>query len=152
MMVSEDVRTLYQDVILRHARNPEHRRALDPFDTQAAGDNPMCGDRCTVRVRFGEPHTLAEVAFEGRGCAISMASADLMAGVVQGRSIDDVRDMAAAFTTLAKTGTTTAGDDAMEQLRPLSGVAEYPSRVKCATLPWAALIAALDGAKEATSE
>ncbi len=151
-MISEDVRDLYHDVILSHARNPLHRVALEPFDAEAAGDNPLCGDRCTVRVRFGDMGGIARAAFEGRGCAISMASADLMAEAVQGRGADEVRRLAAAFAVLAKTGASDSEDTAMAALRPLSGVAEYPSRVKCATLPWAALIAALDGAKEASSE
>jgi nitrogen fixation NifU-like protein len=146
------VRDLYQDTILRHARTPLHREALSPFDAEAAGDNPMCGDRCTVRVRFGDAGGLARVAFEGRGCAISMASADLMAEVVEGLDTAAARALAADFRVLAKTGDVDRHDAAIAALRPLSGVAEYPSRVKCATLPWAALIAALDGAKEASSE
>jgi nitrogen fixation NifU-like protein len=150
--IADDVRDLYQDTILRHARTPLHRGALTPFDAEAAGDNPMCGDRCTVRVRFGVSGALARVAFEGRGCAISMASADLMAEVVQGLDEAAARALAADFRVLAKTGDVARNDSAIAALRPLSGVAEYPSRVKCATLPWAALIAALDGAKEASSE
>ena len=151
-MIADDVRDLYQEVILRHARHPVHHIMLEPFDAEAAGENPMCGDRCTVRIRFGTNGDLAKVAFQGRGCAISMASADLMAEAVQGYHMDGVRELSAAFTKLVKTGASDDNNAAIEALRPLSGVADYPSRVKCATLPWAALIAALDGAKEATSE
>jgi nitrogen fixation NifU-like protein len=92
------------------------------------------------------------VAFEARGCAISMASADLMAEAVRGRSPDSARGLAATFGVLARTGRADGDDPALQDLLPLSGVAEYPSRVKCATLPWAALVAALDGVQEASSE
>lgn len=149
--MSEDVRDLYQEVILRHARTPLHRAALDPFDAEAAGDNPLCGDRCTVRIRFGGAGELAQVAWQGRGCAISQASADLMAGAVQGLSPASARALGGEFRALVRGGAD-AGGAALETLRPLRGVAEYPSRIKCAMLPWAALIAALDGEQEATSE
>ena len=144
----QDVRSLYQDVILERGRNPRHMHRLDPFDARASGDNPMCGDQVEVRLTFAPDNTVAELAFEGRGCAISLASADLMAEVVRGRSEAELRRLAAAFGTLAKTGDAPSTDAALDMLRPLSGVSEYPSRVKCATLPWAALISALDSGQE----
>ena len=150
--VFSDVRDLYQDIILRHSRAPAHMRRLDPFDAAAQGDNPMCGDRCEVRLRFGAGGDLADVAFECRGCAISLASADLMAATLRGRSPDEARALAQDFAYLVRHGATESSDPAMETLRPLAGVSDYPSRIKCATLPWAALIAALNGATEATSE
>ena len=148
----DDVRDLYQDIILRHSRNPSHMRRLEPFDAAAQGDNPMCGDRCEVRIRFNPDGALGELGYEARGCAISMASADLMVGAAQGRGQAETRALAEDFFALVRTGSTNATDAALEQLKPLSGVAEYPSRIKCATLPWAALLAAMDGAREATSE
>jgi nitrogen fixation NifU-like protein len=148
----DDVRDLYQDIILRHGRNPVHMRMLEPYDAKSSGDNPMCGDRCEVRVRFGDAGGLAEVAFQARGCAISMASADLMVEAVRGRGAQSARDLAGAFEGLVRTGDSDVDDPAIDSLRPLAGVAEYPSRVKCATLPWAALVAALDGVEEASSE
>jgi nitrogen fixation NifU-like protein len=100
--------------------------------------------------------TIGRVGFEARGCAISIASADLMAETLQGRSKADTRALFEAFRELARTGTCPNCDaalaDPIERLAPLAGVHEYPSRVKCATLPWHALIAALNGAKEASSE
>jgi nitrogen fixation NifU-like protein len=147
-----DVRDLYHDVILRHSRAPSHMRKLEPFDASASGDNPMCGDRCEVRVRFGNNGSLDQVAFEARGCAISLASADMMAEAVQGRTPASARELTTAFTQLVRSGVTDNDDAAIATLRPLSGVSEYPSRVKCATLPWAALIAALDGLGETSSE
>ena len=100
--------------------------------------------------------SIADTGFDARGCAISVASADLMAETVQGRSPADTRALFEAFREMARTGTCPACDGALaeplERLQPLAGVHEYPSRVKCATLAWHALIAALAGSKEATSE
>lgn len=151
----EDLRDLYQEVILDHGRRPRHGKRLASFDATANGDNPMCGDRVQLWLkRDGE--TITDVGFEARGCAISIASADLMAETVKGRKASDTRTMFEAFRELARTGSCPHCDpeldEPMERLAPLAGVHEYPSRVKCATLPWHALIAALDGTKETTSE
>jgi nitrogen fixation protein NifU and related proteins len=151
----DDLRDLYQEVILDHGRKPRHATRLDDFDATAKGDNPMCGDRVQVWLKL-DADTIGRVGFEARGCAISIASADLMAETVQGRARTDTRALFAAFREMARTGTcpscATTLAEPMERLAPLAGVHEYPSRVKCATLPWHALIAALDGAKEASSE
>jgi nitrogen fixation NifU-like protein len=151
----DDLRDLYQEVILDHGRRPRHAQRLAAFDATAKGDNPMCGDRVQVWVKL-DADAIGQVGFEARGCAISVASADLMAETVQRRSKADTRALFEAFRTMARTGSCPdcAADlaEPMERLAPLSGVHEYPSRVKCATLPWHALIAALDGAKEASSE
>lgn len=152
----DDLRDLYQEVILDHGRRPRHAHRPASFDATAKGDNPMCGDRVQVFVTYGPDRSIADAAFEARGCAISVASADLMAETVKGRPQADVRALFAAFRELARTGACPNCDAALaeplERLEPLAGVHEYPSRVKCATLPWHALIAALDGAKEASSE
>lgn len=152
----DDLRDLYQDVILDHGRHPRHGHRLAAFDASAKGDNPMCGDRVEVFVRHAPDGTIAETGFDARGCAISIASADLMAETVTGKRPDDARALFAAFRDLVRTGACPACDAALaaplERLAPLAGVHEYPSRVKCATLPWHALIAALDGAQEASSE
>ena len=148
----DDLRDLYQEVILDRGRHPRHAQKLEIFDATAKGDNPMCGDRVQVFLRFAPDGTIAETGFEARGCAISIASADLMVDSVQGRSKSDTVAMFATFREMARTGVCPACDTAMERLAPLSGVHEYPSRVKCATLPWHALIAALDDVKETSSE
>nr|WP_294501284.1 SUF system NifU family Fe-S cluster assembly protein [uncultured Rhodopila sp.] len=151
----DDLRDLYQDVILDHGRNPRHAQRLEAFDATAKGDNPMCGDRVQVWVKY-DADRLDRVGFEARGCAISVASADLMAETVSGRGKADTKALFEAFRTLARTGACPdCGQslaEPLERLAPLAGVHEYPSRVKCATLPWHALIAALDGTKEASSE
>ena len=152
----DDLRDLYQEVILDHGRRPRHAHRPENFDATAKGDNPMCGDRVQVYVKFGPDDSIAEAGFEGRGCAISIASADLMAETVAGRSKTDVRALFEALRKMATTGESPACggalEEALERLQPLAGVHEYPSRVKCATLPWHALIAAIEGSKEATSE
>ena len=148
----DDLRDLYQEVILDHGRRPRHGTRLAAFDATAKGDNPMCGDRVQVFVRRDADGRVAQAGFEARGCAISVASADLMAEVVAGRTKDEVRALAKEFGNMARTGQSPEGDAAMERLRPLAGVHEYPSRVKCATLPWHALLAALDGQGDASSE
>ena len=147
----DDVRDLYSAEIRQHGRSPLHARRPAGFDAQARGDNPMCGDRVTVFVRRAGGR-VDEAGFEARGCEITVASADLMCEAVAGRSANDIRDMAAHIETMARTGHCATCDAALEALKPLSAVHEYPSRVRCVTLPWAALVAALDGAEEATSE
>jgi nitrogen fixation NifU-like protein len=148
----DELRELYQEVILDHGRRPRHGTRLAAFDATAKGDNPMCGDRVQVWVKHEADGGIGGVGFEARGCAISVASADLMAEVVAGRSDTDVRSMADAFRAMVRSGHVEPGDAAMERLRPLAGVHEYPSRIKCATLPWHALVAALDGQGVGTSE
>ena len=150
----DEMRDLYQEVILDHGRRPRHGHRPAAFDASAKGDNPMCGDRVQVFVKNAADGGIGEVGFEARGCAISVASADLMAEVVAGKSAADARALFARFREMARSGECPdcAGDAALERLQPLSGVHEYPSRVKCATLPWHALMAALEGGEEATSE
>jgi nitrogen fixation NifU-like protein len=145
----DELRDLYQQTILDRGRAPRHGSRLAVFDATAAGDNPMCGDRCRVYVRR-DGETVAEIGFEARGCAISIASADLMAETAAGRGQAEARRLSAGFEAMLRAGA--SDDPTLEPLRPLSGVHDYPSRIKCATLPWRALLAALDGVTEATSE
>ena len=136
-----DVGELYQEVILDRGRHPRHQVRLDPYDHAAKGDNPMCGDRVEVRVRM-DGDQVALVGFEARGCAISIASADLMAEAVAGYTVAAVQDLAERFRAMVRTGDCPDCQD-LAGLRPLSGVHEFKSRLKCATLPWDALLAAL---------
>jgi len=150
-----DLRDLYQEVILDHGRKPRHGKRLEAFDATAKGDNPMCGDRVQVWLRRDDG-VISDVGFEARGCAISIASADLMAETMKGRDAAGAKALFEAFREMAKTGDcpncSAALTEPMERLAPLAGVHEYPSRVKCATLPWHALVAALEGGEEASSE
>jgi nitrogen fixation protein NifU and related proteins len=148
----EDVRDLYNATIVERGRRPKHMQRLAAFDATARGDNPMCGDRVQVWVKFAPDRTIAETGFDARGCEISKAAADLMVEAVAGRSADDTRRLFAAFRTLAQTGSCPDCAEELAPMQPLAAVHEYPSRVKCATLPWHALIAALEGRGETSSE
>lgn len=151
-MSFDDLRDLYQEVILDHGRNPRHAGRPERYDAAAKGDNPMCGDRVQVFLSYDADGRIIDPRFDARGCAISIASADLMAEAVAGRTPAATRNLFERFRTMARTGECPDCDEAMQRLRPLAGVHEYPSRVKCATLPWHALMAALDGEGQATSE
>jgi nitrogen fixation NifU-like protein len=153
----DDLRDLYQEVILDHGRRPRNFRRLEDADRSARGDNPMCGDRMELWLKLTPDGGIADTAFQGRGCAISMASASLMTETVKGKTAEQAKEMGEKFRVLAMTGTCPDCEggplaEDMERLAPLSGVHEFPSRVKCATLAWHTLNAALEGTKEATSE
>lgn len=147
----EEMRDLYSAEIRRHGRTPGHARRPEGFDASAKGDNPMCGDRVQVFVRR-DGATISEAGFEARGCEISIASADLMCEAVAGQPASQVQTLADHVEAMARTGRCEACEAALERVKPLSAVHDYPSRVKCVTLPWRALLAALDGGKEASSE
>ena len=147
----EDVRDLYNAAILERGRRPRHMARLAAFDATAKGDNPMCGDRVTVWLKYAADGSIAETGFDARGCEISKASADLMVEAVQGQAPAETRAMFERFRAMAQSGECPSCA-AFEPLRPLAAVHAYPSRVKCATLPWHALLAALEGANNATSE
>jgi len=147
----DDVRDLYSAEIRTHGRAPLHARRPAEFDASAKGDNPMCGDRVQVFVRCNAGR-VAEAGFEARGCEISIASADLMCEAVSNQPLGHIRALSEQVAAMARTGRCDACDEALRGAHPLSAVHEYPSRVKCVTLPWNALLAALDGEKESTNE
>jgi nitrogen fixation protein NifU and related proteins len=143
-----DLRELYQDIILDHGRHPRNFRAIEHPTHTAQGHNPLCGDRVTVFLRV-DGDRIGDVSFQGRGCAISTAAASLMTEVLKGKTVADARDLFAHFRARVM-----GGDEAplagplaeeMDRLEPLTGVRAYPARVKCATLSWHALEAALRG-------
>jgi nitrogen fixation NifU-like protein len=143
-----DLRDLYQDVILDHARHPRNFRALPDPSHLAHGHNPLCGDRVTVFMKIEDGRIVA-LSFEGRGCAISTASASLMTEILTGKSLSQATTMFNAFHARVTTGETIALapelEDDNDRLEPLTGVRAYPARVKCATLAWHAFDAALKG-------
>ena len=147
----DELRDLYSDAIRAHGRRPTHAARPPGWDAEARGDNPMCGDRVQVFVRR-DGDRVAAAGFEARGCEISTASADLMCEAVAGRTGDDIRALATQVEGMARTGECPDCGAALAAMRPLSAVHEYPSRLKCVTLPWTALLAALGGEKEARSE
>jgi nitrogen fixation NifU-like protein len=141
---------LYQEVILDHNKRPRNFRALDAASHHAEGYNPLCGDRLSLYVKV-EGDTIADIGFQGSGCAISKASASLMTDAVKGRSVEEARALFERFHRMV----TTAPDLAVEDLGKLSvlaGVREFPVRVKCASLAWHTLKAALAQQQQATTE
>lgn len=143
-----ELRELYQEIILDHNKRPRNFRRPEHPTHEARGDNPLCGDKVTIYLTV-EDGVVTDAAFEGRGCAISTASASLMTEMVKGRRVDEVRALFSRFHEMV-TGTepTGAAAEDLEKLQVLSGVREYPMRVKCATLSWHTLAAALDGEAE----
>ena len=146
-----DLRDLYQEVILDHSKKPRNFRQLPNASLEAKGHNPLCGDRITVQLVVDENSVIQEVGFQGAGCAISTASASMMTEVLQGKSEKDVEALFEAFHELA-TGKDTAVDaERLGKLAVFAGVREYPVRVKCATLAWHTMRAALADQEEAVS-
>lgn len=153
----DELRELYQEVILDHGRSPRNFRRLAAPARHAHGQNPMCGDTLDVFLTVGADGTIEDVAFEGKGCAISMASASLMTETLKGRQVAEAERFFDAFHRLCTEegfDAATAGvdEDALERLQVLAGVREFPVRVKCATLAWHTMKAALEGGAAATTE
>jgi nitrogen fixation NifU-like protein len=142
-----DLRELYQEVILEHNRHPRNFGAPAAANRRAEGNNPLCGDRVTVYVDLVDGR-LRDVAFEGAGCAISTASASLMTEALKGLTLDEARALFGSFHQLVTQGSD--GED-LGDLAVFTGVREYPMRVKCATLAWHALMAALDAKDQPVS-
>lgn len=145
----DDLRELYQATILEHNKRPRNFGKLDGATHEADGHNPLCGDALTVYARVGEDGRIEEVAFEGSGCAISKASASLMTEQIKGRTVAEFEAQFARFHDLVTSPTgTPPALEGLGKLAVFSGVREYPARVKCATLAWHALRAALEGRGE----
>lgn len=152
----DDLRELYQEVILDHGRNPRNYGKPDEANHRADGHNPLCGDRISVYLDVDGEGVVRNAAFDGRGCAISQASASLMTEIVSGKTLTQVGALFRNFhdmcTSDAGAETDESLADEMDRLRVLSGVRQYPVRVKCATLAWHTMNAALRGEAEATTE
>ncbi len=140
----DELRDLYQDVILDHNRRPRNWGTLEPADRRAEGHNPLCGDQLTITLRLAEDR-IGDIRFEGSGCAISKASASLMTEAVKGKTLPQADELFARFHELVTgdPGEPAAPSAALGKLAVFAGVREFPVRVKCATLPWHALRAAL---------
>ena len=134
---------LYQNVILEHNRSPRNYRAMPEANREAQGHNPLCGDQVTVRLRV-EDGRIQDVAFQGMGCAISRASASLMTAAIKGRTPDEAAELFQQFHRLVTGHPEAASPETLGKLAVFSGVSAYPIRVKCASLPWHAMKAALD--------
>ncbi len=152
------LRDLYQEVILDHGKHPRNLRHPAAANRQARGYNPLCGDQVTIYLVCDAAGRIADVAFEGKGCAISIASASMMTEVLRGKTEAEARRLFDDFHRLCTENGFALEDasaedrDALERLQVLSGVREFPVRVKCATLAWHAMHSALEGGDQATTE
>ncbi len=145
MPLSDDLRDLYQQVILDHSRNPRNRGEIPPPCRHAHGDNPSCGDEIDVWVRLSDDNCIEDLKFTGQGCAISQASASMMTQKIKGKSQDQATAIREDFRRLVMGDGTPADEDSLGELILLEGVQKFPQRVKCAMLAWRALEQALEG-------
>jgi nitrogen fixation NifU-like protein len=145
-----DLKDLYRDVIVDHNRNPRNFGKLEPADAHAEGHNPLCGDRLTLYVNL-DGDRIRETRFEGGGCAISVASASLLTEAVKGKSRAEVQALFEDMHTLLTRHDASVDLSTLGKLAALSGVREFPARVKCASLCWHTLNAALEQRDEAVS-
>jgi nitrogen fixation protein NifU and related proteins len=143
------LRDLYQEVILDHSRSPRNFRQIPSANHQAEGFNPLCGDRITVFLTLRNGR-VEDVSFQGSGCAISTASASMMTEKLKGKTPEEARAIFDSFHALLTGKADSSGAD-LGKLTVFSGVSEFPIRIKCATLAWHALKAAMEGASHTVS-
>ena len=141
---ARDMQDLYRELVIDHSRNPRHFRRLEDATHTADGINPLCGDKLRLYLRVDASGRIESSSFEGSGCAISIASASLLTEAVTGLEVDAAKRCSVTIDNRLTTAAPHADLDAhLENLKALDGVRAYPSRVKCATLAWRALHAAL---------
>ena len=147
-----NLKELYQEIILDHGKNPRNLRKTENFSKDAKGHNPLCGDKVHVYLKLNENKKIEDISFEGQGCAISMASASIMTDLVKGKEEFEVKEIVNDFLDMIKEkdelNNNILKDDDKTKLMCLSGVKQYPMRVKCATLSWHTLTSAINNAQE----
>jgi len=148
-----DLRDLYQQVIVDHNKSPRNYGKLEDADHEADGHNPLCGDRLHVYLKINDDNIIEDISFEGSGCAISVASASLMTDALKGKSVDEFKEMFEGFQHMVTSDLAEAPDEAaLGKLAVLSGVREFPSRIKCAVLCWHTVKSAVEGGEVAKTE
>ena len=152
-----NLKELYQEIILDHGKNPRNLGKFENFNKDAKGHNPLCGDKVHIFLKLDENKKVNDIAFEGEGCAISMASASIMTDLMRGRSEQEAKEIINKFLDMIKEkddiDTKLVSEDEKTKLMSLGGVKNYPMRVKCATLSWHALSSALaDFQKDVSTE
>ena len=147
-----NIKELYQEIILEHGKNPRNLRKTENFNKDAKGNNPLCGDNVHIFLKLDEDKKVQDVSFEGSGCAISMASASIMTDLMKGKEEVEVKEIVNDFLGMIKENPELKSKNLVEdektKLMCLSGVKQYPMRVKCATLSWHTLISAIDNSQE----
>ena len=151
--MDDSLRELYQDVILDHSRHPRHFGKLEGATHSGQGHNPLCGDRVTIHLLVDANDRIKDIKFEGKGCAISQASASLMTDMLIGRTTAEAEKLMGGFLHLVRgeDGGNLTPDD-RERLDVMAGVSAFPMRVKCATLAWHTMKSALEGGETANTE
>ena len=144
-----NLKELYQEIILEHGKNPRNLGKTDNFNKDAKGNNPLCGDNVHVYLKLNDQRKVEDISFEGSGCAISMASASIMTDLIRGKSDNEAKEIIEDFLGMIKENpdlkSNLLKDDEKTKLMCLSGVKQYPMRVKCATLSWHTLVSAFEG-------
>ena len=151
----DELRELYQEVILDHGRNPRNHRHPEDANRHARGNNPICGDILVVYLDIGDDGVIRDAAFEGKGCAISIASASMMTDLLKGKTVARARALFEHFHDMCTNDDfdpDAVEDDDLDRLQVLAGVRAFPMRVKCATLAWHTMSAAMAGENETTTE
>ena len=147
-----ELKELYQEIILDHAKNPRNKGKCEGYNHDAKAHNPLCGDKVHVYLKLDNKKKVEGLTFEGDGCAISLASASIMTELVQGKSFEEAKEIMNAFLNMIKNTSEIQSnyldEDQKTKLMSLSGVKQFPMRVKCATLSWHTLVSALEGKKE----
>ena len=143
-----DLKELYQDIILEHGKSPRNFGKCEKFTHEAIGHNPLCGDQVQVYLKLNDNKRVEDLSFEGSGCAISMASTSIMTELVKGKSLEIAKKIVADFFNMIrnedKFQSIHLDDDQKTKIMSLSGVKQYPMRVKCATLAWHTLTSAIE--------
>ena len=143
-----DLKELYQEIILDHGKNPRNLRKTENFNKDAKGHNPLCGDKVHIFLKIDENKNISDISFEGSGCAISMASASIMTDLVKEKEEKEAKNLIKDFLEMIKEkselATKNLSEDEKTKLMSLSGVKQYPMRVKCATLSWHTMVSAFD--------
>ena len=143
-----NLKELYQEIILDHGKNPRNLRKAENFNKDAKGHNPLCGDNVHIYLKLNENKKVEDISFEGSGCAISMASASIMTDLVKGKEEIEVKEIVTDFLDMIKEKeqlhSKILNEDEKIKLMCLSGVKQYPMRVKCATLSWHTLTSAIN--------
>ena len=147
-----DLKQLYQDIILEHGKSPRNLGKCEGYSHEAKGYNPLCGDKVHVYLKSDNEKKVESLTFEGEGCAISLASASIMTELIKGKSFEETKEIMDAFLNMIKNTSEICSnhlnEDQKTKLMSLSGVKQFPMRVKCATLSWHTLVSAIENKKE----
>ena len=143
-----DLKELYQEIILDHGKNPRNLRKAENFNKDAKGHNPLCGDKVHIYLKLNKDKEIEDLSFEGEGCAISLASASILTEIVKGRDLSFLKKISNDFLNMIKNKTkitiNSLSEDQITTITSLSGVQEFPMRVKCATMAWHTCLSAVE--------